>query len=113
MPTFHSIILDFGVPEITDLQMDVTVHNDPPGPPGPHTFRIATVYFQLYDFSLFRDLPQFNGQGIYSYHGPQTNVFDANQRSWRGAGLLFSPFQSSSPTDVRIANGGWAEFPTQ
>jgi hypothetical protein len=112
MPTFHSIIWDFGVPEITDLQMDVTVHNGPPGPPGPPHFQIATVYFQLYDFRLFTDLPQFKGHGIYSYHGPQTNVADPNQGRWRGPGLLFSRFQSSNPADVRVASGGWPEFPT-
>ncbi len=112
MPTFHSIVWDFGVPEITDLQMDVTVQNFPPGPPGPPTFQIATVYLQLYDFSLFTDLPEFKGQGIYSYHGPQTSVFDANQGRWHGPGLLFSRFQSSDDADVRVASGGWPEFPT-
>jgi hypothetical protein len=112
MPTFHGIIWDFGVPEVTDLQMDVTVHNDPPGAPVRPTLQIATVYFQLYDFRLFTDLPQFMGQGIYSYHGPQTNVFDPNQRRWRGPGLLFSRFQSSNPADVRVTSGGWHEFPT-
>lgn len=112
MPTFHSVIWDFGVPEITDLQMDITIHNAPPGPPGPPSFQIATVYFQLYDFRLFTDLPQFNGRGIYSYHGPQTNVFDANQRRWCGPGLLFSCFETSNQRDVRVAAGGWPEFPT-
>ncbi|KLU05189.1 hypothetical protein RISK_002765 [Rhodopirellula islandica] len=112
MPTFHSIVWDFGVPEITDLQMDVTVHNDPPGPPGPQGFQIGTVYFQLYDFRIFADLPQFQKRGIYSYHGPQTNVFDANKRQWRGSGLLFSYFETSNPNDVQVAEGGWPEFPT-
>lgn len=112
MPTFHSIVWDFGVPEITDLQMDITVHNDPPGPPGPLDFQIATVYFQLYDFRFFTDLPQFNGRGIYSYHGPQTNVYDANQSRWRGSGLLFSQFETSNRSDVKVVSGGWPEFPT-
>jgi hypothetical protein len=112
MPTFHSIVWDFGVAEVTDLQMDVTVHNDPPGPPGPPAFRIGTVYFQLYEFRIFTDLPQFGGRGIYSYHGPQSSVFDPNQGRWRGPGLLFSRFESTEPEDVQVATGGWAEFPT-
>ena len=112
MPTFHNITWDFGVPEIIDLQMDVIVHNDPPGPPGPPGFQISTVYFQLYDFRVFTDLPQFQERGVYSYHGLQTNVFDANKHQWRGPGLLFSRWETLSQSDVHVEHGGWPEFPT-
>lgn len=109
MPTFHGITWDFGVPEITDLQMDVIIHSDPPGRPA---VSINGIYFQLYDFKIFADRPEFRGQGIYCYHGLQTNVYDANRRAWRGQGLLFSRFQSSAAEDVKVATGGWPEFPT-
>ena len=109
MPTFHGIAWDFGVPEITDLQIDLIIHADPPGGPA---VSIIGVYVQLYDFRMLTGTPEFRGQGIYSYHGLQTNVFDANQSAWRGKGLLFSRFESSEPGDVRVATSGWAEFPT-
>jgi hypothetical protein len=109
MPTFHGIAWDFGVPEITDVQMDVIVHADPPGRPAAS---IDGIYIQLYDFRMFTDRPEFRGLGIYSYHGLQSNVFDANQGAWRGKGLLFSRFESSEAEDVKVAAGGWAEFPT-
>jgi len=113
MPTFHKIVWDFGVSEITDLQMDITVHNDPPSPLRLPSFPIVTAYLQLYDFRLFTDLPRFkNKQGIYSYHGLLSNIKDANQNRRRGPGLLFSRFKSSDPSDVSVASGGWHEFPT-
>ncbi len=109
MPTFHGIDWDFGLPEITDLQMDIIINADPPGRPGVN---ISGIYVQLYDFRMFIERPEFRGQGIYSYHGLQTNVFDANKTAWRGKGLLFSRFESSEAGDVQVAAGGWAEFPT-
>jgi hypothetical protein len=109
MPTFHGIVWDFGVPEITDVRMDVIIHADAPGRPAVD---IVLVYLQLYDFRLFVGHPEFGKHGIYSYHGLQTDVFDPNRRVRRGRGLLFSRFQSSDAEDVRVAAGGWAELPT-
>jgi len=100
---------DFGTPEITDLQMDLVIHSDPPDDPANH---ISTIYCQLYDFRMFADRREFVGKGIYSYHGLQSNVFDANEQTWRGSGLLFSRYQSSDRGDVRLGSGGWPEFPT-
>jgi hypothetical protein len=70
------------------------------------------IYVQLYDFRMFTERHEFGDRGIYSYHGLQTNVRDANQSLWRGRGLVFSRFETSDPAAVRVAPDGWPEFPT-
>jgi len=103
MPTFCYVDWDFGVPEVSDLQMDVTVHADLPG--------FAWMYLQAYDFRMYLERPEFRGRGIYSYHGLQSNVLDACRNSWRGKGLLYSRFETLDPNDLRVGPGGWCEIP--
>jgi hypothetical protein len=102
MPTFCYIQWDFGFPELTDLDMEVTIHNDPPHFPW--------IYLQAYDFRMYLDRPEFGERGIYSYHGMQTNVYDPS-KGGRGTGLLYSRFETLDPQDLRVAPGGWIEIP--
>lgn len=110
MPTFHGIKWDFGTPEVTDIQMDLTVHSDPPRRPGTP---ISCVYLQLYDFRFFQSRPEFSSKGIHCYFGLQTDIKDNTRGLRLDPGLLYSRWQTSDPADVRTSPGGWAKFPDE
>ena len=103
MPTYCYVKWDFGIPEVNDVQMDVTVHMDLPNFPW--------MYLQTYEFRMYIKRPEFKGLGIYSYHGLQSNVYDPLSNSGRGKGVLFSRYETLDPNDLSIGSGGWYEIP--